>query len=83
MMAKFAGYGFNRSHAYAYSALAFQMAYFKSHYTDVFDVMLNHSSSAYIEDAMQFDFEVARLTINNIPYHDKFDKSKVYLGLKH
>ncbi len=36
MMAKFAGYGFNRSHAYAYSALAFQMAYFKSHYTDVF-----------------------------------------------
>ncbi|MEG3334989.1 DNA polymerase III subunit alpha [Streptococcus suis] len=83
MMAKFAGYGFNRSHAYAYSALAFQMAYFKSHYTDVFfDVMLNHSSSAYIEDAMQFDFEVARLTINNIPYHDKFDKSKVYLGLK-
>lgn len=45
--------------------------------------MLNHSSSAYIEDAMQFDFEVARLTINNIPYHDKFDKSNVYLGLKH
>ncbi len=24
MMAKFAGYGFNRSHAYAYSALAFK-----------------------------------------------------------
>ncbi len=41
MMAKFAGYGFNRSHAYAYSALAFQMAYFKTHYPDVFfDVML-------------------------------------------
>ena len=29
MMAKFAGYGFNRSHAYAYSALAFQMAFLK------------------------------------------------------
>ncbi|WP_410962689.1 hypothetical protein, partial [Salmonella sp. ZJHZ20_0179] len=31
MMAKFAGYGFNRSHAYAYSALAFQLAFFKTH----------------------------------------------------
>lgn len=83
MMAKFAGYGFNRSHAYAYSALAFQMAYFKTHYPDVFfDVMLNHSSSSYIEDALQFDFQVAKLTINTIPYHDKFDKGKIYLGLK-
>ncbi|MFR9120225.1 MAG: hypothetical protein ACLVJN_05985 [Streptococcus parasanguinis] len=34
-MEKFAGYGFNRSHAYAYSALAFQLAYFKVHYPDV------------------------------------------------
>ncbi|HFI0403290.1 TPA: DNA polymerase III subunit alpha [Streptococcus suis] len=83
MMAKFAGYGFNRSHAYAYSALAFQMAYFKSHYPDVFfDVMLNHSSSAYIEDALQFDFKVAKLSINTVPYYDKFDKDRIFLGLK-
>ncbi|MDG3132446.1 DNA polymerase III subunit alpha [Streptococcus suis] len=83
MMAKFAGYGFNRSHAYAYAALAFQLAYFKKHYPDVFfDVMLNHSSNTYIEDALQFDFTVAPLTINTIPYHDKFDKDKIYLGLK-
>ena len=52
-MEKFAGYGFNRSHAYAYSALAFQMAYFKVHYPDVFfDVMLNYSSSDYLTDAL-------------------------------
>ncbi|HFR3692536.1 TPA: DNA polymerase III subunit alpha [Streptococcus suis] len=83
MMAKFAGYGFNRSHAYAYSALAFQMAYFKTHYPDIFfDVMLNFSSSTYITDALQFDFQVARLSMNTIPYYDKFDKSKIYLGLK-
>ncbi|HFI0578842.1 TPA: DNA polymerase III subunit alpha [Streptococcus suis] len=83
MMAKFAGYGFNRSHAYAYSALAFQMAYFKSHYPDVFfDVMLNYSSSAYIEDALQFDFKVAKLSINTVPYYDKFDKDRIFLGLK-
>lgn len=83
MMAKFAGYGFNRSHAYAYSALAFQLAYFKTHYPDVFfDIMLNYSSSDYISDALQFDFQVAPVTINSIPYHDKFDEKKIYMGLK-
>ncbi|MBF0778827.1 DNA polymerase III subunit alpha [Streptococcus cuniculi] len=83
MMAKFAGYGFNRSHAYAYSALAFQLAYFKTHYPDVFfDIMLNYSSSDYISDALQFDFQVTPVTINNIPYHDKFDEKKIYMGLK-
>lgn len=83
MMAKFAGYGFNRSHAYAYSALAFQLAYFKTHYPDVFfDVMLNYSSADYITDALQFDFQLARLTVNNIPYHDRFDHNRIYMGLK-
>lgn len=83
VMEKFAGYGFNRSHAYAYSALAFQLAYFKTHYPDVFfDVMLNYSSSDYITDAQDFGFTVAPLTINNIPYHDKFDNRQIYMGLK-
>lgn len=83
MMEKFAGYGFNRSHAYAYSALAFQLAYFKAHYPDVFfDVMLNLSSSDYIEDALHFGFKVARLQINTVPYYDKFDQGAIHLGLK-
>ncbi|NQK94347.1 DNA polymerase III subunit alpha [Streptococcus suis] len=83
MMAKFAGYGFNRSHAYAYSALAFQMAYFKTHYPDVFfEVMLNYSNVAYIHDALQFEFQIAPLYINTIPYHDKFEQDKIYMGLK-
>ncbi|MDO4666954.1 MAG: DNA polymerase III subunit alpha [Streptococcus sp.] len=83
VMEKFAGYGFNRSHAYAYSALAFQLAYFKAHYPDVFfDVMLNYSSNAYITDALRFDFKIAPLNINNIPYYDKFQDKKIFLGLK-
>ena len=83
MMAKFAGYGFNRSHAYAYSALAFQLAYFKSHYTQVFyDVMLNYSSSDYIKDAIENGFSLARLDINRIPFHDKISDGKIVLGLK-
>ena len=83
VMEKFAGYGFNRSHAYAYSALAFQLAYFKAHYPDIFfDIMLNYSSSDYITDALEFDFQVASLNINNIPYRDRFQDKQIYLGLK-
>ena len=83
MMAKFAGYGFNRSHAFAYSALAFQLAYFKSHYPQVFyDVMLNYSSSDYIKDAIGNGFSLARLDINRIPFHDKISDGKIVLGLK-
>ena len=36
VMEKFAGYGFNRSHAYAYSALAFQLAYFQNSLSSYF-----------------------------------------------
>lgn len=83
VMEKFAGYGFNRSHAYAYSALAFQLAYFKTHYPAIFyQVMLNYSSNDYIVDALQMDFEVVPLSINTIPYHDKIAKKEIYLGLK-
>ena len=83
MMAKFAGYGFNRSHAYAYSALAFQLAYFKTHYPQIFyDVMLNYSSSDYIKDAIENGFSLARLDINRIPYLDKISDGKIVLGLK-
>ena len=83
MMAKFAGYGFNRSHAYAYSALAFQLAYFKTHYPQIFyDVMLNYSSSDYIKDAIENGFSIASLDINRIPYLDKISDGKIVLGLK-
>ncbi|MFT5515554.1 MAG: DNA polymerase-3 subunit alpha [Rhodothermales bacterium] len=36
MMAKFAGYGFNRSHAAAYSVVAYQTAYLKANYPSEF-----------------------------------------------
>ncbi|WP_165210426.1 DNA polymerase III subunit alpha [Streptococcus tangpeifui] len=82
-MAKFAGYGFNRSHAFAYSALAFQLAYFKAHYPSIFyDVMLNYSSADYITDALQTDFTVGTLSINTVPYRDKISDGIIYMGLK-
>lgn len=82
MMAKFAGYGFNRSHAFAYSALAFQLCYFKAHYPAVFyDVMLNYSSPDYITDALSAGFGLARLSLNTVPYRDKIAEQTITLGL--
>ncbi|MDY4346412.1 DNA polymerase III subunit alpha [Streptococcus sp. BJSWXB6CM1] len=83
VMEKFAGYGFNRSHAYAYAALAFQLAYFKTHYPEIFyQVMLNYASGDYILDALEMDFELTPLSINTIPYLDKLTDKTIYLGLK-
>ncbi|MFD0846686.1 DNA polymerase III subunit alpha [Streptococcus saliviloxodontae] len=84
MMEKFAGYGFNRSHAYAYAALAFQLAYFKAHYPSIFySVMLNYSNPDYINDALAAGFKVSPLDINHIPYLDKISQDSIYLGLSH
>ncbi len=82
-MAKFAGYGFNRSHAYAYSALAFQLAYFKTHYPSIFyDIMLNYSSADYITDALDAQFSIRKVDINTIPYQDKISEGHIYMGMK-
>ena len=83
VMEKFAGYGFNRSHAYAYAALAFQLAYFKTHFPAIFyQVMLNYASGDYILDALEMGFELAPLSINTAPYQDKLADKTIHLGLK-
>ncbi|MBJ8325611.1 DNA polymerase III subunit alpha [Streptococcus pacificus] len=84
MMAKFAGYGFNRSHAYAYSALAFQLAFFKAHYPDVFyNVLLNYSGNHYISDALDNGFSLEKLTVNNASYYDRVYQHSISIGIKH
>lgn len=83
VMEKFAGYGFNRSHAYAYSALAFQLAYFKTHYPAIFyQVMLNYANHNYVLDALDLGFEVVPISINTVPYRDKLTDRTVHMGLK-
>ncbi len=45
LMAKFADYGFNRSHSMAYAVLAFQTAYLKAHYPAYFyAAVLSHEA---------------------------------------
>ena len=45
-MEKFASYGFNKSHAAAYSLLAFRTAYLKAHYpAEYMSAVLTHNVS--------------------------------------
>ena len=47
LMEKFAGYGFNKSHAAAYALVAFQTAYFKAHHSAAF---MASNMSAIMDD---------------------------------
>lgn len=83
LIERFANYGFNRSHAYAYAALAFQIAYFKAHYPDEFyEVQLRDRKREHmIQDALDNDFQMEHPFINRMPYHDRVENGKIALGL--
>src|SRR6187401_3197393 len=59
LMEKFAGYGFNKSHAAAYALVAFQTAYFKAHHTAAF-MAANMSAIMNDTDKVQQLHEDAR-----------------------
>lgn len=85
LIERFANYGFNRSHAYAYAALAFQIAYFKAHFPDEFyEVQLrDRKRDTMILDALDNHFELDNPSINKMPYHDRVADRKIALGLAH
>ncbi|MEL6988147.1 MAG: DNA polymerase III subunit alpha, partial [Bacteroidota bacterium] len=71
IMAKFASYGFNRSHAAAYSVLAFQTAYLKAHYPAEFIAsVLTHNKNDitklnfFLREAKRMQIEVLGPDIN-------------------
>lgn len=61
-------YSFNKSHAVAYTLIAFQTAWFKYHYPEIFyAAMLNHDSAqeqTYIFDAIDQGIEISPPNIN-------------------
>lgn len=64
IMAKFASYGFNRSHAAAYSVLAYQTAYLKAHYPAEFMAsVLTHNKN----DITKLNFFLRECKRNKIP----------------
>ncbi len=66
---KFAGYGFNKSHAAAYALLAYQTAWLKAHYPEefyaasmCFDMHQSEKLSAFVDDARRYPVERAEGT---------------------
>ncbi|MCK4839341.1 MAG: DNA polymerase III subunit alpha, partial [Desulfobulbaceae bacterium] len=71
LMAKFAGYGFNKSHSAAYALIAYQTAYLKAHYPSQFMAALlscdmNNTDKIvlYINECREHDIEVLPPDIN-------------------
>jgi DNA polymerase-3 subunit alpha len=60
LMEKFAGYGFNKSHAAAYALVAYQTAYLKAHYAAAF-IAANMSAVMDDTDKVQLFAEDARV----------------------
>ena len=65
LLEKFAGYGFNKSHAAAYAIVAYQTAYLKANYpVEFFCAMMTNDMadtaklSQYINEAREFGIEV-------------------------
>jgi DNA polymerase-3 subunit alpha len=68
---KFAGYGFNKSHAAAYAVLSYQTAWLKTHYPHefyaasmCFDMHQSEKLSIYVDDMRRFGVELAPPCIN-------------------
>ncbi len=71
LMAKFAGYGFNKSHSAAYALIAYQTAYLKAHYPAQFMAALlscdmNNTDKVvtYINECREHEIEVLPPDIN-------------------
>ncbi|WP_077214227.1 DNA polymerase III subunit alpha [Bacillus dakarensis] len=88
LIVKFANYGFNRSHAVAYSFIAYQLAYLKAHYPLFFmaallsSVMGNEVKiSQYIRELKDMGFDVLPPSINKSGYTFLVEKNAVRYSL--
>ncbi|MCT3614995.1 helix-hairpin-helix domain-containing protein, partial [Lactobacillus acidophilus] len=84
---QFANYGFNRSHAVAYTKVAFWLAYLKVHYPAAFyTAMLNSSTSvkaqSYIMQAQEANIKVVSPDINQSKLDYSLDNKNILVGLK-
>jgi len=68
---KFAGYGFNKSHAAAYALLAYQTAWFKAHYPQefyaasmCFDMHQSEKLAVFVDDMRRNGIEIAGPCMN-------------------
>jgi DNA polymerase-3 subunit alpha len=67
LMAKFSGYGFNKSHSAAYAWVAYQTAYLKTHYPVEFMAALLTSETSKPENVVKYIGECRELGIHVLP----------------
>ncbi|WP_217586963.1 DNA polymerase III subunit alpha [Lentibacillus saliphilus] len=85
---KFSNYGFNRSHAVAYSKISYQLAYLKAHYPLFFFAELLSSVSnqeekvhMYVNEAKQFGLSVLPPSINKSYGRFSVENKGIRIGL--
>lgn len=77
---KFANYGFNRSHAVAYSKMAFQLAYLKCHFPAAFFAALLNT---VVGDSLKTSNYLIEARQQHIPVHGPdLNESNYYFSLK-
>ena len=88
LMAAFAGYGFNKSHAAAYSVVAYQTAYLKANFTPEFMAAamtneMNDTSklAVVLEEARHLGIEMLPPSINYSQAHFTVENGKIRFGL--
>lgn len=85
---KFSNYGFNRSHAVAYSKIAYQLAYLKAHYpADFFAELLSSATgqqdkvTTYIKEAGIWNLNILPPSINASFHMYTVEKQAIRMGL--
>jgi DNA polymerase-3 subunit alpha len=85
---KFANYGFNKSHAVAYSLVAYQTAYLKAHYTSEFLAanLKNEFGNSdkvrnFLEDCRKLKIEVLPPDVNSPSVYFDVDNGKIRFGM--
>ena len=85
---KFGNYGFNKSHAVAYSMIAFWLAYIKVHFADAFFACLLNSNlnnenkvSTYVQDAKDQQIKILNVDINLSSYEFSSTNKAIRFGL--
>jgi DNA polymerase-3 subunit alpha len=89
LMEKFAGYGFNKSHAAAYALIAYQTAYFKAHHPAAFmaanlSLVMDDTDKvrALRDDAIAMGLEVLAPDVNASTYRfEPVDEKRIRYGL--
>lgn len=88
-IAQFANYGFNRSHAVAYSKITFWLAYFKVHYPGAFYLSLLNSNignrnkiAQYLMQAQEAGIKTLSPDIENSKADFSLENGKILVGLK-